>query len=55
MELRELIENLKAIEMVHPNASVMIGIPNRPPQGDKVVEISEVHYEHLNRRAVIEL
>lgn len=55
MQLEELIEKLQAIVKVHPNAGVMIGVPNRPPQGDQVVEISEVHYEHLNRRAVIEL
>ena len=55
MQLEELIEKLQAIVKVHPNAGVMIGVPNRPPQGDKVVEISEVHYEHLGKRVVIEL
>jgi len=55
MELRELIENLKAIEMVHPNASVMIGIPDVAPHGDQVVEIAEVNYDHLGKCVVIEL
>jgi hypothetical protein len=55
MQLEELIEKLQAIVKVHPNASVQIGIPNRPPQGDQLVEISELHYEHLGKRVVIEL
>ena len=55
MQLEELIEKLQAIVKVHPNAGVMIGVPNRPPQGDQVVEISAVHYEHLGKRGVIEL
>jgi hypothetical protein len=55
MQLEELIEKLQAIVKVHPNAGVMIGIPDVAPAGDQAVDPTEVHYEHWKKRVVIEL
>lgn len=55
MTLEQLIEELKQIHKMHPNADVQIGIPDVGVDANSTQEIHGTHYDHLSRAAVIEL